>query len=39
VRKSAAARGGTSRPSLPLAGYAGVYTDGWYGDVVVEESG
>ena len=39
VGKSAAARDATSRPSLPLAGYAGVYTDAWYGDVVVEESG
>lgn len=25
-----------SRPSLPLADYAGVYTDAWYGDIVVE---
>jgi CubicO group peptidase (beta-lactamase class C family) len=39
VGKSSAARDATSRPSLPLAGYAGVYTDAWYGDVVVEESG
>ena len=37
--KSSAARDAASRPSLPLAGYAGVYTDAWYGDVVVEESG
>ena len=39
VGQSSAARDAASRPSLPPAGYAGVYTDAWYGDVVVEESG
>ncbi len=37
--KSAAARDETSKPSLPLAGYAGTYTDAWYGDIVITESG
>lgn len=30
-----AARDSASRPSLPLAGYAGRYEDAWYGDVAV----
>ncbi len=33
--QTAAARDGTSRPSLPLDAYAGTYTDPWYGDVVI----
>ncbi|RPJ00587.1 MAG: serine hydrolase [Candidatus Aminicenantes bacterium] len=37
--ESAAARDASSKPSLPLAKYAGVYTDAWYGDVAVEEAG
>lgn len=32
---SAAARDAASRPSLPLASYAGTYSDRWYGDVVL----
>jgi CubicO group peptidase (beta-lactamase class C family) len=32
-------RAANSRPSLPLARYAGAYRDAWYGDVHVEESG
>jgi hypothetical protein len=36
---SAAARDAASRPSLPPAKYAGVYTDAWYGDVAIEEAG
>lgn len=36
--KSAAARDASSNPSLPLAGYAGTYTDAWYGDIVIRES-
>jgi CubicO group peptidase (beta-lactamase class C family) len=39
VDASAAARDAASRPSLPLAKYAGIYTDAWYGDVAVEEAG
>ncbi len=39
-RSAAASRDSTSRPSLPLGGYAGVYRDAWYGDVeIVEEAG
>lgn len=34
--KAAKGRNAASRPSLPLAGYAGRYRDPWYGDVVVE---
>jgi hypothetical protein len=32
---ASAARDSTSRPSLPLARYAGTYTDAWYGDVTL----
>jgi len=39
LRTAAAGRDASSRPSLPLAGYAGVYTDAWYGDVAIEEAG
>ncbi|HET6435283.1 MAG TPA: serine hydrolase [Xanthomonadaceae bacterium] len=34
-RKHLAARDVTSKPSLPLAGYAQTYRDPWYGDVTV----
>jgi len=37
--ESAAARDASSRPSLPLGKYAGVYTDAWYGDIAIEEAG
>lgn len=33
------ARNAASRPALPLAKYAGTYTDAWYGDVVIEHKG
>ena len=33
--KHVAARDASSKPSLPLADYAGTYRDPWYGDVVV----
>ena len=36
---SAAARDASSEPSLPPAKYAGTYTDAWYGDIVIEETG
>ncbi len=37
---SEAERNAGSRPSLPLASYAGTYHDSWYGDVtIVEENG
>lgn len=32
-KKAAGARNAASRPSLPLAAYAGTYRDAWYGDV------
>jgi len=34
--KAAAARQKDSKPSLPLAGYAGSYEDAWYGEVSVQ---
>jgi CubicO group peptidase (beta-lactamase class C family) len=34
-RQTAARRDSTSRPSLPLARYAGTYHDDWYGDVAI----
>ncbi len=37
--ESAAARDASSKPSLPPARYAGVYTDAWYGDIAIEEAG
>jgi CubicO group peptidase (beta-lactamase class C family) len=36
-RRAAGSRDAKSRPSLPVARYAGRYRDAWYGDVVVEE--
>lgn len=38
-RQARAARDSLSKPSLPLAGYAGTYRDPWYGDVAIEQSG
>ena len=39
-QSEAAARDTSSRPSLPLAGYAGTYRDAWYGDVeITDEAG
>jgi CubicO group peptidase (beta-lactamase class C family) len=32
-------RNANSRPSLPLASYAGRYRDPWYGDIVIEQRG
>jgi len=37
--KTSTARNTASKPSLPLARYAGVYTDGWYGDIAVAQEG
>jgi CubicO group peptidase (beta-lactamase class C family) len=34
-----AARDTASRPSLPLARYAGTYRDAWYGEVTITEQG
>ena len=36
---SRAARADRSTPSLPLASYAGTYTDAWYGDIVMAMQG
>jgi CubicO group peptidase (beta-lactamase class C family) len=38
-RDAAASRDTSSRPSLPLARYAGTYRDAWYGDVTIGEEG
>ena len=38
-QEDTAARNAASRPSLALSGYAGTYTDPWYGDVLVEMKG
>jgi hypothetical protein len=39
-QSAAAERDSTSRPSLPLEGYAGTYRDAWYGDIeIMEEEG
>jgi len=35
--ETAAARDATSKPSLPLASYAGTYVDAWYGDVEITQ--
>jgi CubicO group peptidase (beta-lactamase class C family) len=37
VQTARAARDSLSKPSLPLAQYAGTYTDQWYGNVVIEQ--
>jgi CubicO group peptidase (beta-lactamase class C family) len=37
VAKAAGARNAQSKPSLPMAKYAGRFQDPWYGDVFVEE--
>ncbi|MCL1634227.1 serine hydrolase [Luteimonas sp. SX5] len=38
-KKHQAARDASSKPSLPLAKYAGTYRDPWYGDVVLSQGG
>ncbi len=38
-KQAVAARDGSAAPSLPLAGYAGTYTDQWYGDVTISMEG
>jgi CubicO group peptidase (beta-lactamase class C family) len=35
LAKATAERDTASRPSLPLARYAGTYTDAWYGDITI----
>ena len=34
-KRQASARAADSKPSLPLAKYAGRYTDAWYGDITL----
>jgi hypothetical protein len=36
-KNSATTRSAQSKPSLPLAQYAGTYRDAWYGDITVSE--
>jgi hypothetical protein len=36
-QKHVAARDAKSKPSLPLAEYAGTYRDPWYGDVIISQ--
>jgi CubicO group peptidase (beta-lactamase class C family) len=36
-QKTMATRDAASKPSLPLARYAGTYADAWYGDVTIAE--
>ena len=38
-RKADQARNRSSRPSLTLAKYAGIYRDAWYGDIAIEAQG
>jgi CubicO group peptidase (beta-lactamase class C family) len=37
VKKAAGKRTAGTRPSLPIASYAGRYRDSWYGDIRIEE--
>ncbi|GLQ46292.1 serine hydrolase [Dyella lipolytica] len=37
--KHEAARNADSKPSLPLASYAGMYRDPWYGDIAISDEG
>jgi len=37
MKASASARNADSKPSLPLAKYAGTYRDPWYGDVAITD--
>ena len=36
-KRAVASRNAASKPSLPLAGYAGKYNDAWYGDITIEQ--
>jgi CubicO group peptidase (beta-lactamase class C family) len=35
TKRQASSRAADSKPSLPLANYAGRYTDAWYGDITI----
>jgi len=39
TRKAVASRDAASKPSLPLAAYAGTYRDEWYGDITIAAEG
>jgi hypothetical protein len=39
VGKASAARDASSKPSLPIGRYAGLYRDAWYGDIAIGEEG
>jgi CubicO group peptidase (beta-lactamase class C family) len=39
AKRTAGARDTSSKPSLPLAKYAGSYRDQWYGDITIAEQG
>jgi CubicO group peptidase (beta-lactamase class C family) len=39
VRSASSSRDAASRPSLPLAKYAGTYRDAWYGEIEIVERG
>lgn len=39
LKKAAAKRAATARPSLPLADYAGTYEDAWYGPISIALEG
>jgi hypothetical protein len=39
MKKTAATRNASSKPSLALSGYAGRYRDPWYGDVTITAEG
>jgi CubicO group peptidase (beta-lactamase class C family) len=38
-RRTASSRNAASKPSLPIARYAGTYRDSWYGDITVTDEG
>ena len=39
AQRKSASRDASSKPSLPLAKYAGTYRDAWYGDIEIAERG
>lgn len=39
TKRQTATRAADSKPSLPLAKYAGRYTDAWYGDITIDTEG
>lgn len=39
VKQQVAKRNANSKPSLPLASYAGTYRDSWYGNITIASEG